>query len=53
MRVRIKKTEGVGACVGAVQKGFLRAGTGAVAVGKTKKVAVAGFGTVKVKVKPD
>ena len=51
VRVRPKKTEGLGACVVAIQKGFLRAGMGAVAVRKTKKVAVAGTGTVKVKVK--
>ena len=52
VRVRFKKTEGLGACVIAIQKGFLRWGMGAVAARKTKKVAVAGTGTVKVKVKP-
>ena len=53
MLVQFKKTEGVGAsCVGAVQKDFLSTGTGVIAVGRTKKVAVVGMGTVKVKVKP-
>ena len=42
----------MGAGGGAVQKCFLRAGTGAVVVGKTTKVAVAAMDTVMVEVKP-
>ena len=49
--VRLKKRGYRSGC-GSSPKLFFRVGTGAVAVGKANKVAVAGMATVKVKVKP-